>query len=122
MNRRQKHYVVPIAFPFVVEVKGKIWLEDDSKFVLGEGRAELLRKVKELGSLTDAAKSMGMAYSHAWGEVKEMSTAAGGSVIETSVGGKDGGNSSLTDLGEKILTRFDEETKKLGKYLAKQNR
>jgi len=59
----------------VVEVKAKIWLELDSKCVLGKGRAELLNKIKEIGSLAEVARSMGMAYSHAWSEIKAIDAA-----------------------------------------------
>jgi molybdate transport system regulatory protein len=106
----------------VFEIKAKIWLESDSKCVIGEGRAELLRKIKELGSLSEVAKSMGMAYSHAWSEIKEIEDAVGGSVIISSRGGKDGGSSSLTELGEDILKRFDDENKKMDQHLVKRNK
>ncbi|MBN2603811.1 MAG: LysR family transcriptional regulator [Candidatus Thermoplasmatota archaeon] len=96
-------------------------MEIDTKCVIGEGRAELLHKIKQLGSLSDVARSMCMAYSHAWSEIKEISDAAGGPVIKTSRGGKEGGSSYLTELGEKILNQFDEEKKSLEEYLSKRN-
>ena len=104
------------------ETKAKIWLEIDSKCIIGEGRAELLHKIKELESLSEAARSMGMAYSHAWSEIKEISKAVGGPVMEASRGGKDGGGSHLTELGEEILNQFDKEKKCLDKYISKRNR
>lgn len=106
----------------MVEVKAKLWLEIDSKCIIGQGRAELLHKVKEFGSLTEVARSMGMAYSHAWSEIKEISNAVGGPVLTTSRGGKQGGSSYLTELGEDILKQFDEEMKRLDNYLSKRNK
>jgi len=106
----------------VVTVNAKIWLERDSRFVLGEGRAELLRRVRETGSLAAAARSMGMAYSHAWAEVQAISEAAGGSVVETAAGGKRGGGSKLTELGERLLDRFDDEMRGMDAHLAHRNR
>jgi len=103
-------------------VNAKIWLEIDSNCIIGRGRAELLRKIKELCSLSEVAKFMGMAYSHAWSEIKEISNAVGGPVIVTSRGGKQGGSSRLTELGEDLLNRFDEETNSLDNYLSKRNR
>ena len=82
----------------------------------------MLRKIKELGSLTEVARSMGMAYSHAWSEIKEISNSVGGQVIVTSRGGKQGGSSRLTELGEDLLNRFDEETNSLDNYLSKRNK
>jgi molybdate transport system regulatory protein len=106
----------------VFEVNAKLWLEINSKCIIGKGRAELLHKIKELGSLTEVAKSMGMAYSHAWCEIKEIEDAVGGSVIISSRGGKDGGSSYLTELGEDILKKYDEEKKKLDQHLVKRNK
>ena len=106
---------------FMFEVKAKIWLEIDSKCVIGKGRAELLHKIKELGSISEVARSMDMAYSHAWSEIREISDAVGGPVIKTSTGGKRGGGSCLTELGEKILEKFDNEKRSLDAYVLKRN-
>ncbi len=101
------------------KVKAKIWLEQDSKCVLGYGRAELLHRIKDTKSISEAAKSMDMSYSHAWSEIKEISEAVGGSVVETCRGGKHGGSSHLTDLGIEVLKRFECEEKNIEKYLEK---
>ena len=106
----------------MIEVKAKLWLEKDSKIILGKGRAELLRKIKDTGSITKAAKSMSMSYSHAWSEIREMSRALGEPVIETTRGGKIGGSSKLTSLGLDILKKFEEEIEKLDRHLASRNR
>jgi len=105
----------------MLEVNAKIWLEMDSKCVVGDGRAELLRKIKEKKSLSKAAESMDMAYSHAWQEINEISEAAGGPVIEAQRGGKEGGSSHLTELGEQIVKRYEEEKKILEDYLSDRN-
>ncbi len=102
-------------------VKAKLWLENDGKFILSSGRAEILRKIDETGSLSEAAKSMGMSYSHAWSQVREMSAAAGGKLVETSRGGKAGGGTKLTKLGKDMLKRFDDEMERLDRHLADRN-
>lgn len=106
----------------MVRVKAKLWLEGKSGVILGEGRAELLWKVKETGSLRKAATSMGMSYSHAWLEIKAISQAMGGSVVEASAGGKRGGGSRLTKVGESALKMFEDESKALEAHLDKRNR
>ena len=103
------------------QVKAKLWFEINDQCIIGQGRAELLHKIKEYGSLTKVAKSMKMAYSHAWSELQEMSGAVGGPIVETVTGGKNGGGSHLTQLGEDILKRYDEEIRRLQEYLAKRN-
>lgn len=104
------------------EIKAKIWLESDSKCIIGKGRAELLKKVKDLGSLSEVAKSMNMAYSHAWSEIKEIENVVGSPVIRTSRGGSNGGGSCLTEVGEKLLKIFENEKKSLDSYISKRNK
>lgn len=101
-----------------MEVRAKLWLEENGRFVIGAGRAELLRRVKETGSISEAAKAMGMSYSHAWSEIREMSGAAGNNVVRTSRGGNAGGSTELTLLGERLLETFDREMERLGRHLA----
>ena len=105
----------------MADIKAKLWIEKDSRFILGEGRAELLRHVKETGSLVKAAKAMEMSYSHAWSELRDISEALGVPVIETLRGGRSGGSSKLTEAGEDILNQFEKEKEMLDRHLAKRN-
>ncbi len=105
-----------------MEIKAKLWLEEDGRFIIGTGRAELLWRIRDTGSLAKATKAMGMSYSHAWSEVREISVAAGGKVVETSRGGKTGGSSKLTPLGEEILKKFEKELERLDRHLSDSNR
>jgi molybdate transport system regulatory protein len=105
-----------------MEIKAKLWLEEDGRMVLGSGRAELLRHIRETGSISKAAKAMEMSYSHAWSQVRSISEAVGGQVVETSRGGMAGGRSRLTPLGQEILKRFEMEMERLDRHLAGRNR
>ena len=73
------------------DLKLKMWLERDGRFIVSDGRARLLRKVKDMGSLSKAAKEMGMSYRHAWGIVHRISQNAGGDVVHSIRGGREGG-------------------------------
>lgn len=95
------------------ELKLKIWLERDGRFIVSDGRAKLLRKVKDLGSLSKAAKEMGMSYRHAWGIVRRISQNAGGEVAHSTRGGKEGGITSLTPFGEEILREYENKAASL---------
>lgn len=105
-----------------METKAKLWLESRGQFILGKGRAHLLRRIGETGSLAESARSMNMSYSHAWSEVRSMSVAAGGPVVETTRGGKEGGSSHLTELGESVLKQFELEEASLEKHLIRRNK
>jgi 8-oxo-dGTP diphosphatase len=78
----------------------------DGSPMLGEGRAELLELIEDRGSLSEAAKEMGMSYRYAWGMVRRISEAAGAPVVESSRGGSRGGRTTLTPLGREIVDAF----------------
>jgi 8-oxo-dGTP diphosphatase len=78
----------------------------DGHPILGEGRAELLELIDETGSLSEAARGMGMSYRYAWGMVRKISEAAGGPVVESARGGSRGGRTTLTPLGREMIGTF----------------
>ncbi|MEM3038818.1 MAG: NUDIX domain-containing protein [Thermoplasmata archaeon] len=93
-----------------LEIDFRPVLKIDKKSVMGAGRAELLRKIKETGSLSTAAKSMGMSYRHAWGVIHHMEDIVGEKLVESRRGGKRFGESVLTKTGERLLEEFDSRT------------
>ena len=58
---------------------------------LGPGKANLLEAINETGSISAAARQMGMSYRRAWNLVHSMNKDFVGTVIETNSGGKGGG-------------------------------
>jgi molybdate transport system regulatory protein len=86
--------------------RGRIWLEGTDGTFLGHGRVVLLERIKEHGSLSQAAKSMDMSYKHAWDLLDSMNRQAGCKLVETVRGGKGGGGAMLTSAGEKAITLF----------------
>jgi len=95
------------------DLKIKIWLERDGRFVVSDGRAKLLRKIRDTGSLSKAAKEMGMSYRHAWGVLHRIAQNAGGKVVESTRGGKKGGLTLLTSFGEEILREYENKAASL---------
>jgi len=89
------------------ELNLRMWLERDGRFIMSEGRARLLRRVEQLGSLSKAAKDMGMSYRHAWGVIRRISESAGGEVVESARGGRTGGETKLTPFGQRLLQEYD---------------
>jgi len=95
------------------DLKLRLWLEKEGKFVMSEGRAELLRKIKDLGSLAKAAEEMGMSYRHAWGIIHRIAQNAGGKIVESTRGGKSGGLTRLTPYGEELLREYENKAASL---------
>jgi 8-oxo-dGTP diphosphatase len=95
------------------ELKIRIWLERDGRFIMSDGRAQLLKKIKDTGSLSKAAQEMGMSYRHAWGVLHKIAQSAGGEVVHSTRGGKQGGLTSLTPFGEEILREYENKASSL---------
>jgi molybdate transport system regulatory protein len=78
----------------------------DGEHSLGPGKVELLEGVREHGSISAAARAMGMAYRHAWEMIDDLSQGFGRPVVETASGGHAGGGAALTKFGEELVRRF----------------
>lgn len=83
------------------------FLDENGEKFFGEGPFCLLRLVEETGSLRCAAASMGMAYSKALKLVSQAEKALGFPLAQRSVGGKDGGGSTLTPEGREFLQKYE---------------
>ena len=75
---------------------------------LGPGKANLLEAINETGSISAAARQMGMSYRRAWNLVYSMNRDFIGTIIETNSGGKGGGGASVTKLGKEVIQRYRE--------------
>ena len=73
---------------------------------LGPGRAELMERIARTGSISAAAREMGMSYRRAWLLVEATNTAFIEPLVSTSTGGSGGGGAHLTDFGMSILARY----------------
>lgn len=74
-------------------------------FYIGPGRADLLELIAETGSISEAAKRMGMSYKRAWGLVQALNEGFGAPLVEASRGGNSQG-ASLTEAGREVLERY----------------
>lgn len=88
------------------ELKGRIWIEGKNGTFLGYGRVVLLERIKQYGSITEAAKSMNMSYRHAWELVDSINRQARRPLVETATGGSGGGGARLTKAGERAIEAF----------------
>lgn len=92
-----------------IVVKSKVWLEKDGKLFMGFGRATLLERIDQLGSISAAARSMKLAYRNAWLWVEAMNRLAPHPLVIKSTGGSRGGYARLTEEGRKIIKEYKEK-------------
>jgi len=94
------------AKPARGELEAKARLLVKGERALGPGKADLLDAIKQHGSISKAAKAMGMSYSRAWELVEAMNRLFKQPLVETESGGKRGGGARVTQFGEETLAVY----------------
>jgi molybdate transport system regulatory protein len=102
------------------KIKSRIWIEADGNILLGEGRVSLLKAIEATGSLTKAAKSLGMSYKKAWSLIDAVNKRAEKPVTTTNIGGKGGGGATLTPYGKSLVNAFETINENCWEFLDKQ--
>jgi molybdate transport system regulatory protein len=74
--------------------------------MFGPGKAELLRLIRETGSISAAGRAMGMSYKRAWSLVEEMNKGFRVPVVDSARGGAGGGGAHVTEAGEAVLRHY----------------
>jgi len=87
-------------------ISGSLWLHRRQCEFLGGERINLLEKIDELGSITKAAKAVGISYKTAWDTVNLINNLAENPLVDRLAGGKGGGGTSLTVEGKKVIVQF----------------
>ncbi len=90
-----------------MDYRFRFWLIKNDKKVFGEGPQMLLKKVEELGSLRQAALSMGMSYSKAWKVIKQIEAELQIKLLERTIGGKTGGGSTITSEAKDFIQKYE---------------
>ena len=87
-------------------LKGRVWLEKDGELYIGGGRAMLLERIEEFGSIAAAARSMRLGYRNAWLWVEAMNRLSPAPLVEKVTGGAGGRHARLTEEGRKALGEY----------------
>ncbi|MFV0333595.1 MAG: winged helix-turn-helix domain-containing protein [Tropicimonas sp.] len=74
--------------------------------MLGPGKADLLERIRETGSISAAGRTMSMSYKRAWSLVESMNKAFRDPLVESTRGGPNGGGARLTEAGEAVLAHY----------------
>jgi molybdate transport system regulatory protein len=87
-------------------VGARAWLEWHGRNLLGPGRVELLEGIQRTGSISSAARLMGVSYRAAWQWIADMNEAAKRPLVQTATGGRGGGGASLTVTGHALVRAY----------------
>ena len=85
-------------------IRPRIYLCPD--LIVGPGKIELLEAVRDTGSISAAARRLGMSYKRAWYLLDTLKKGFHQPVFEASPGGRGGGGARLTALGETLIASY----------------
>ena len=89
--------------PKAQPIRGRLQLERNGSTFLAPARVDLLEGILEHGSITAAAKAVGLSYKAAWDAVDAMNNQARSALVTRSVGGSRGGGTQLTEYGKRVI-------------------
>jgi len=73
---------------------------------IGPGKAELITRIGETGSISAAARAMGMSYRRAWILAAALNESFREPVIVAEAGGRRGGGARVTDFGNRLVAEY----------------
>ncbi len=86
---------------------------------MGPGKAELVERIGATGSISAAARDMGMSYRRAWQLVEAVNASFRSPVVVTSVGGAKGGGAAVTPYGRRLVRSFRALERKAASAIAR---
>jgi len=86
----------------MISLRLQIKIAPDTR--IGDGKIRLLEEVGRIGSISGAARVLGMTYRRGWELIDHMNKAFGQPVVAGKTGGL--GGAELTDLGRDLIVRF----------------
>ena len=98
------------------KIRISIVLESGAR--IGPGKARLLESIRDTGSISAAARDMGMDYKRAWTLLDSMNQAFTQPVVSAAPGGARGGGATLTPFGVEVLEGYRRISEEANKFAA----
>lgn len=89
-----------------VQIKATLRVFNGEDKLFGPGKLELLQFIQETGSISQAAKKMGLSYKKAWDMVNSLNQLCNKPIIQAQTGGSKGGKTVLTPEGLELMEAF----------------
>jgi molybdate transport system regulatory protein len=105
-----------------IKVNGSLWLQSDGKHFFGPGPVELLERIAETGSISEAAKGMSMSYKKAWELINTLNMQTVTPVVIPRTGGEKGGGSTITDEARELISYHHELRQRFAAFLEEETK
>ncbi|MSQ59422.1 MAG: LysR family transcriptional regulator [Betaproteobacteria bacterium] len=87
-------------------LRPQIRISFKKSIAMGPGKAVLLEAIAASGSISAAARELGMSYRRAWLLVETMNQSFHRPLVETATGGQHGGGAIVSELGYEVVQRY----------------
>jgi molybdate transport system regulatory protein len=88
------------------EARFRLRIRQGDVIAIGPGKISLLEAIQVHGSISAAARSMGMSYRRAWVLIDELNHALTSPATSSEHGGQRGGGSALTPVGDDLIRLY----------------
>ena len=89
-------------------LSSQLLLKKDEDDFLSVKKVTLLENVRDYGSITKAAKALGITYKTAWNWIEKMNALSPSSLVQKVSGGKDGGGTIITVYAKELIRLYHE--------------
>jgi len=104
-------------------LKTKNWIENkDEALVFSKGKIDILELINEHGSISKAAKEMGMSYKKAWTHIKLLQEHLEDEILITQKGAGEQGGTRLTPIAKEFIQNYHTMHDKIIAYADEQFR
>ena len=98
-------------------LKTKTWIENEKKELLfGKGKTEVLLEIERTGSISKAAKNLGMNYKKAWSHIKLLQSNLDDTLVITQKGGGESSGTMLTPLASEYINKYKQLQKEIEEF------
>lgn len=98
-------------------LRAALMVQRDGSLRMGADRVRLLEAIRAHGSISAAARAVGLSYKSAWDGVNTMNNLFGRPLVVASPGGRGGGGAAVTAAGLQVIAAFSVGQAELTRFL-----
>ena len=87
-------------------IRFRLRIDVDREAAIGPGKITLLETIAETGSISAAARKLGMSYRRAWLLIEDINARLRAPAVTRAKGGSGGGSSELTQTGRRLVDLY----------------